>query len=170
MSKCPNFDELMSGFWWADVTILMSRCHKIVMSRCPMSKCITTDWRLCRLHEERKWDSETGTPERQDLQSQTWPMFSAFDFARLPGRRGREVWGIWASWKQRWSQQSDGFTSPDPWQLTEHIWTRMMIAYLPTPILQTYHLWTLTLLIHRVSAYSRKCSIFVAIFSPPILS
>ena len=52
MSKCPNFDELMSGFWWADVTILMSRCHKIVMSRCPMSKCITTI-RQQRIHKTK---------------------------------------------------------------------------------------------------------------------
>ena len=49
MSRRPDFDEQMSGFWWADVQILISKCpdpdeqmSQKVMSRCPMSKCYTT--------------------------------------------------------------------------------------------------------------------------------
>ena len=38
----PNLGEQMSGWWWANVPILVSRCHKIMVSRCPMSKCTRT--------------------------------------------------------------------------------------------------------------------------------
>ena len=39
-------DSATGGIWI--VPALMSRCHKVVMSRCPMSKCITTRFRRFR--------------------------------------------------------------------------------------------------------------------------